>query len=67
LELSKGKEEGKKIWMELLPVGKEKGRRRQDKEEERRRTDELSQRLMRKIRELQGPVCKAKFSIDLKP
>jgi hypothetical protein len=67
LELSKGREERKKIWMELWLVGKEKGRRPQDKEEERRRTDELSQGLIRKIRELQGPICKAKFPIDLKP
>jgi hypothetical protein len=42
-----------------LPVGKEKGRRRQDKEEERRRTDGISQGLIRNFRKLQGPFCKA--------
>jgi hypothetical protein len=37
--------------------GKEKGR--QDKGEERRKTDGISQRLMRNFKKLQGPFCKA--------
>jgi hypothetical protein len=51
-----------------LPVEekKEKGRR-QDKVEERRKTVGFPQGLIRKIRELQGLVCKVKFPVDLKP
>jgi hypothetical protein len=37
--------------------GKEKGR--QDKGEQRRKTDGISQGLMRNFRKLQGPFCKA--------
>jgi hypothetical protein len=54
--------------IELLPVeGKEKEGGRQDKEEERRRTDGIPQGLIRNFKKLQGLVCKVKFSIDLKP
>jgi hypothetical protein len=35
--------------------------------EQRRRGKEISQGLMRNFRKLQGPVCKEKFPIDLKP
>jgi hypothetical protein len=48
-------------------MGKEKEQRRQDKEEERRKIDGLSQGLIRNYRKLQGLVCKTKFPTDLKP
>jgi hypothetical protein len=51
----------------VLPVVEKEEGRRQDKVEERRKTDGIPQGLIRKIRELQGPICKAKFSVDLKP
>jgi hypothetical protein len=44
-----------------------KQKRCQDKEEERRRTDGLSQGPKREYRKLQGPDCKTKFPVDLKP
>jgi hypothetical protein len=47
-------------------VKKKKEGRRQDKKQ-RRRGIGIPQGLMRKIRELQGPICKAKFPVDLKP
>jgi hypothetical protein len=60
--------EGKRGFARAAAGGvKENEGKRQDKKEERRRTDGLSQGLIRKIRELQGLVCKAKFPIDLKP
>jgi hypothetical protein len=52
--------------MELLPVGKEKGRGRQDKKQ-RRRGIGFPQGLICKIREMQGPICKIKFPINPKP
>jgi hypothetical protein len=51
----------------VLPVGEKEEGRRQDKVEKRRKTVRFPQGLVRKIRELQGPVCKVKFSVDLKP
>jgi hypothetical protein len=47
--------------------GKKKKQRRQVKVGERRKTDGIPQGLIRKIRELQGLICKTKFPIDLKP
>jgi hypothetical protein len=47
--------------------GGEKEKKATDKEEQRGRTSEILQGRIRNIRELQGPICKAKFSIDLKP
>jgi hypothetical protein len=47
-------------------VGKEKeGGAREEKQ--RRRMNRFPQGLMRNFRKLQGPFCKAKFPIDLKP
>jgi hypothetical protein len=60
------KERGKRDWT-VLPVGDKEEGRRQDKVEERRKTVEFPQGLICKIRKLQGPVCKVKFPIDLKP
>jgi hypothetical protein len=51
----------------VLPVVEKEEGRRQDKVEERRKTDGIPQGLICKIRELQGPFCKAKFPVDLKP
>jgi hypothetical protein len=48
-------------------VEKKKEGRHQDKVEERRKTDGIPQGLIHKIREMQGPICKTKFPIDLKP
>jgi hypothetical protein len=48
-------------------VEKKKEGRRQDKEEERRKIDGLSQGLIRNFRKLQGLFCKTKFPVDLKP
>jgi hypothetical protein len=51
----------------VLPVGEKEEGRRQDKVEERRKSVGFPQGLIRKIRELQGPIYKVKFSVDLKP
>jgi hypothetical protein len=52
----------------VLPVDKRKKETPgKDKEEQRRRRKVTSQGLMRNYRKLQGPVCKTKFHIDLKP
>jgi hypothetical protein len=48
-----------------LPVRKRKGR--QDKGEQRRRTDGVSQGLIRNFRKLQGPFFKEKFLMNPKP
>jgi hypothetical protein len=44
----------------------EKGRHAREKRNRGEREVEFSQGLMRNFRKLQGLVCKAKFSIDLK-
>jgi hypothetical protein len=41
--------------------------RRQDKREQRRKIDGLSQGLIRNFRKLQGLACKENIPIDLKP
>jgi hypothetical protein len=57
----------------VLPVrgGKEGDGREEDKapviREQRRRGNGFPQGPMHKYRKLQGPVCKTKFSVDLKP
>jgi hypothetical protein len=48
-------------------LGKKEEGRRQDKVEGRRKTVGFPQELIRKFRELQGPVCKVKFPVTLKP
>jgi hypothetical protein len=40
--------------------------RAEREEEQRRKGKEISQGLVRDFRKLQGPVCKIKFSVDLK-
>jgi hypothetical protein len=62
-----GEEEGKTGFNRACARGERKKQRRQDKVEERRKTDRIPQGLIRNYRKLQGPVCKTKFSIDLKP
>jgi hypothetical protein len=52
-------------WMLLPPVERKRMGAREKKQ--RRRGKEISQGLMRNFRKLQGPVCKAKFPINLKP
>jgi hypothetical protein len=64
-ERERGRKRG--ILIELPPVGKEKERRCQDKEEERRRTDGIFQGLISNFRKLQGPFCKVKFPINPNP
>jgi hypothetical protein len=56
----------------VLPVrgGKEGDGREEDKApviREQRRGNGFPQGPIRKYRKLQGPVCKTKFSVDLKP
>jgi hypothetical protein len=52
----------------LLPVDKRKKETPgKDIEEQRRRRKVTSQGLMRNYRKLQGPICKTKFPVDLKP
>jgi hypothetical protein len=48
-------------------AGGEKKKGRQGEEKQRRKRKETSQGLMRKFRKLQGPFCKFKFLINLKP
>jgi hypothetical protein len=69
------KEAGRKksgTWMEL-PVEEAKKKmpgkkiRAPEIREQRRRGNGFPQGLMRKIRELQGPICNTKFPINLKP
>jgi hypothetical protein len=63
----KGEEQdGDKDWgREQTPaVRKKKGA---SEKEQRRRGKVISQGLMRNFRGLQGPICKTKFSINLKP
>jgi hypothetical protein len=57
-----GKKKGKWNLTEHAPVGKGKEQRRQDKGEERRRTDGIPQGLIRNYRKWQGPGCKTKIS-----
>jgi hypothetical protein len=57
------KRKGKQDLTEHAPVGKEKKQRRQDKVGERRKTDGIPQGLIRKIRELQGLICKKNFPL----
>jgi hypothetical protein len=52
---------------EVLPVGKQKKRRRRQDKKQRRRGIGIPQGLMRNFRKLQGPFCKTKFPINLKP
>jgi hypothetical protein len=47
--------------------GKKKQDEHQDKGEQRGRTSGILQGRIRKIRELQGPICKTKFPVELKP
>jgi hypothetical protein len=67
------RKEGKQeeIEMEMTLVGKKRQGAREDKaereKEQRRKGNGTPQGLMRKIRKMQGPICKAKFSVDLKP
>jgi hypothetical protein len=52
----------------VLPVNKRKKETPgKDKEEQRRRRKVTFQGLMCNYRKLQGPVCKTKFPVDLKP
>jgi hypothetical protein len=61
-EERKGKSRERK---KMQPPVKDKVEQREEKQ--RRKGTRIFQELIRKIRELQGPVCKTKFSIDLKP
>jgi hypothetical protein len=49
-----------------MPVMEKKEGAR-DKRNRGERELKLSQGLMRKYRKLQGPICKTKFPVDLKP
>jgi hypothetical protein len=64
------REEGKQREREVPPEQKHQEKIRpieRGKKKQRRKGIGTSQGLKRKIRKLQGPICKVKFSIDLKP
>jgi hypothetical protein len=65
-EREREKEEKKQGEKEIGGRVKETGRA-PDKGEQRRRSSRILQGRIRKIRELQGPNCKTKFPVDLKP
>jgi hypothetical protein len=62
---AEGGRQGGNPQREAPPVGKKKGRQRE--EEQRGRRNRISQGLMRKFIKLQGPLGKVKFHINLKP
>jgi hypothetical protein len=66
-----GEREGAGVEIRMGPerdaAGGEKKKGRQGEEKQRRKRKETSQGLMRKFIKLQGPFCKVKFLINLKP
>jgi hypothetical protein len=66
LKLSGGREVGGSSQLEPPLMGEEKGNGREKKNRGEGEM-EFSQGLMRNSRKLQGPLCKVKFLINLKP
>jgi hypothetical protein len=68
---SKGRDAGKRsaAWWRRKKGDARENKRQIEREEgeQRRKRNEISQGLMRKFRKSQGPFCKVKFPINLKP
>jgi hypothetical protein len=70
VEVEKGRErKGSKERRRWRPVGKINNRKghARIRRQRRRRRNSFPQGPMRKYRKLQGPICKIKFPVDLKP